>query len=117
MKLVRCLVLVAVMAAAAAPVAAAAPTENKGDKDELLALYLLSVAADRCGFPMTGKQADAIDREAKTLVEKLKLAARENDAVYSEADVTFERQGPAACDRNGDFAKGFRQTLQRVTGP
>jgi hypothetical protein len=116
MKLVRCLVLIAVMAAAA-PAAAAPHAENKGDKDELLALYLLSVAADRCGFPMSGKQADAIDREAKTLVEKLKLRARENDAVYSEADVTFERQGPAACDRSGDFAKAFRQTLQRVTGP
>jgi hypothetical protein len=116
MKLGRCLVLVAAMAAAA-PAAAAPPVENKGAKDELLALYLLSVAADRCAFPMTGKQADAIDREAKMLAEKLKLAPRDNDALYSEADVTFERQGRAACDRNGDFAKGFRQTLQRLTGP
>jgi hypothetical protein len=115
MKLVCNLVLVAAMAAGSA--AAASPAENKGAKDELLTLYLLSVAADRCGFPMTGKQADAIDREAKTLVEKLKLAPRDNDAIYSEADVTFERQGHAACDRDSDFAKGFRQTLQRVTGP
>lgn len=116
MKLVRSLVLFAVMAAAA-PAAAAPPAQNKADKEELLTLYLLSVAADRCGFPMSGKQADAIDREAKALVEKLKLRARENDAVYSEADVAFERQGHAACDRNGDFAKRFLQTLQRVTGP
>ena len=115
MKLVRSLVLVA--AVVPASTVAASPAENKGDKDELLTLYLLSVAADRCGCPMTGKQADAIDREAKALAEKLKLAPRDNDAVYSEADVTFERQGPAACDRNGDFAKGFRQALQRLTGP
>jgi hypothetical protein len=116
MKLVRCIVLVAVTAAAA-PAAAAPPAENKGDKGELLTLYLLSVAADRCGFPISGKQAEAIDRETKALVQKLKLGARANDAIYSEADVTFERQGPAACDRSGDFAKGFRLRLQRVTGP
>ena len=115
MKLVCSLVLVAAIATASA--VAASPAENKGDKDELLTLYLLSVAADRCGFPMTGKQADAIDRETKALVEKLKLGARENDAVYSEADVAFERQGHKACDRKSDFAKGFLQTLQRVTGP
>jgi hypothetical protein len=116
MKLVCSLVVVAALTAISA--AAASSVENKkGDRGELLTLYLLSVAADRCGFPMSAKQADAIDREAKALVEKLKLRPRENDAVYSEADVTFERQGPTACDRNGDFAKSFRQALQRVTAP
>jgi hypothetical protein len=115
MKLVCCLVVVVAVATASAT--AASPLENKGDKGDLLTLYLLSVAADRCGFPMSAKQADAIDREAKALVEKLKLRQRENDAVYSEADVTFVRQGAAACDRNGDFAKRFKQALQRVTGP
>jgi hypothetical protein len=113
MKLVRCVVLVAVTAAAA-PAGAAPAAENKGDKDELLTLYLLSVAAERCGFTMSGKQADAIDREIKALVQKLQLRPREHDAIYSAADVTFERQ---ACDRNGDFAKGFRETLQRLSGP
>ena len=115
MKFVCSLVVVAAVTATSA--AAASSVENKGDRGELLTLYLLSVAADRCGFPMSAKQADAIDREAKALLEKLKLRPRENDAVYSEADVAFERQGPAACDRNGDFAKGFRQALQRVAGP
>lgn len=113
MKLARSLVVIAAVAATSA--ATASPAE-KAEKEELLTLYLLSVAADRCGFPMTAKQSDAIDRDAKALVEKLKLGANETDAVYSEADVTFEKQGPAACDRNGNFAKGFRQTLQRVTG-
>lgn len=114
MELVRGFAFVAVIGAAWA--AAAAPPE-KADKGGLLTLYLLSVAADRCGFPMSARQADAIDREAKALVEKMKIGPRENDAIYSEADLTFERQGPKACDRNSEFAKGFRQTLQRVTGP
>jgi hypothetical protein len=103
-------------AVCAVSAAAASPAQNKAGKDELLTLYLLSVAADRCGFPMTAKQADAIDREVKALVERMKLGARENDAVYSEADIAFEKQGSAACDRNGNFAKGFRQTLQSLTG-
>jgi hypothetical protein len=112
MKLVRGLAFL--VALAAAPAAASPP--HKGDKDGLLTLYLLSVAADRCGFPITSKQADALDREAKALVEKMKLGSRENDAIYSEADLTFERQGPKACDRDSSFAKGFRQTLQKITG-
>jgi hypothetical protein len=51
------------------------------------------------------------------MVEKLKPGARENNPIYSEAGVVFERQGLAACDRNGGFAKGVQQTLQRWTGP
>lgn len=76
MKLDRSLVVIADVAASSA--AAASLAENKTGKDELLTLYLLSVAADRCGFPMSAKQADMIDREAKALVDKLKLGAREN---------------------------------------
>lgn len=112
---VRNLVLLA--AVVAATTAAAFSPENKAGREELLTLYLMAVAADRCGFAMTARQADALDREAKALVEKMRLGQRENDAVYSEADVAFERQGPAACDRNGSFAKGFRYTLQKLTGP
>jgi hypothetical protein len=110
--------LVILAALAASSTAAASPAEKKSGKDELLTLYLLSVAAERCGFPMSAKQADIIEREAKALVEKLKLRTRENDAIYSAADVAFERRGAAvACDRNGSFAKDFRQTLQRLSGP
>ena len=114
MKVVRCLVLYAAMIATTA---SASQVESKPAKDELVTLYLLSVAADRCGFPMTARQADMIDRETKALVEKLKLRSRENNALYSEADIQFEKQGPKACDRNGGFAKGFKDTLQRLTGP
>jgi hypothetical protein len=115
MKFVMSLVVIA--AVAAASVASAAPTENKAVKDELLNLYVLSIAADRCGFPMTNRQSDVLDRETKTLAEKLKMGSDEADAVYSEADITFEKKGHAACDRSGDFAKGFSQTLQKLTGP
>ncbi|HET7680417.1 MAG TPA: hypothetical protein VFK79_09820 [Xanthobacteraceae bacterium] len=94
MQLVRSLGVAAAVAATSA--ATASPAESKAGKDELLTPCLLSVAADRCGFPMSGRQADVIDREA---------------------DVAFERQGPAACDRNGGFAQGFRPTLQRWFGP
>jgi hypothetical protein len=114
MRLVWSLFLAAALASVSA--AKAAPEESKPGKEELVRLYLLSVAADRCGFPLTNKQADRIDQEAQALVEKLKLKPRENDALYSEADVAFEKQGSKACDRNGAFAKGFRQTLQKLTG-
>jgi hypothetical protein len=116
MKVVRCLVLYAAVTVTSAAVASPAESGKQG-KDELLTLYLISVAADRCGFAMTAKQADAIDRETKELAERLKLKAWETDALYSEADVQFEKQGPGACDRNGRFAKGFKETLQRLTGP
>ena len=115
MKLVRCLVVFAAVSAASA--AAASPAESKAGKDDLVTLYLLSVAADRCGFAMTTRQADAIERETKVLAEKLKLRSRENDALYSEADIKFEQQGSKACDRSGDFAKDFRENLHRMTGP
>lgn len=115
MRFVRCLAVVAAVSAISAAVAS--PVEIKSGKDELATLYLLSVAAERCGFPMSARQADTIDREAKALVEKLRLRPRENNALYSEADVKFEQQGAKACDRNGDFANCFRQTLQRLTGP
>ncbi|HEX2512874.1 MAG TPA: hypothetical protein VHK44_09805 [Xanthobacteraceae bacterium] len=115
MKIVPSLLVIAALAASWATVAS--PAENKTGKDELLTLYLLSVAADRCGFAISAKQADMIDREAKALVAKLRLGARENNAIYSKADIAFERQGPAACDRNGAFAQRFRQTLQSLTGP
>jgi hypothetical protein len=114
MSFVRSLVVLAALAASST--AAASHAENKAGKDELLTLYLLSVAAERCGFPMSAKQADIIDREVKALVEKLKLRTRENNSIYS-ADVAFERRGAAACDRNGNFVKDFRQTLERLTGP
>ena len=114
MRLVWSVFLVAALTSASA--ARAAPEDSKPGKEELVTLYLLSVAADRCGFPLTNKQADRIDQEAQVLVERLKLKPRENDALYSEADIAFEKQGPKACDRNGAFAKGFRQTLQRLTG-
>lgn len=111
----RVLGLVIAASIAAGTGAFAGPEQS--DKDELVTLYLLSIAADRCGFAMTAKQADAIDRGAQALVEKMKLGSRENDAVYSEADVMFEKQGPSACNRTGNFAKGFQRTLQRVTSP
>jgi hypothetical protein len=116
MKFVHCLALSAALLAAAGATAAPADTD-KERKDNLVTLYLLSVAADRCGFAMTTRQADAIDRTAKSLVETLKLRTNQATAFYSEADIEFEKQGPKACDRNGSFAKTFKETLQKLVGP
>ncbi len=116
MKMVRCIVVCAVLAASAGAGAAPADSDKEG-KDNLLTLYLMSLAADRCGFPMTTKQADAVDRTTKSLAQHLGLSERQADAVYSDADVAFEKQGPKACDRNGNFAKLYQETLQKLTGP
>jgi hypothetical protein len=116
MKVVHCIALCAALAAASGALAAPGETE-KERKDNLVALYLLSVAADRCGFPMTARQADAVDRVAKSLTESLKLGTRQANALYSEADIAFEKQGPTVCDRSGSFAKMFKETLQKLTGP
>jgi len=117
MSAVRCFMLLCVAIAAASKAAAAPPEPGGAAKDELITLYLLQLAADRCGFPMTSKQADAVDRAVGALSAKLKLGASQTDALYSEADIEFEKQGPNACDRNGSFAKGYRETLQKMTGP
>jgi hypothetical protein len=77
----------------------------------------MSVAADRCGFPMTARQADSVDRAVKTLADRLRLREDQIDALYSDADVAFEKQGPKACDRTGSFAKLYKETLQKLTGP
>jgi hypothetical protein len=109
--IVACVVL-------AASNAGAAPAEtDKERKDNLLTLYMISLAADRCGFPMTSRQADTVDRTVKSLAADLKLTERQTDAVYSDADVALEKQGPKACDRDGNFAKLYKETLQKLTGP
>jgi hypothetical protein len=36
--------------------------------------------------------------------------------LYSDADVAFEKEGPKACDRNGSFAKMYKEMLQKLTG-
>ncbi|MEX0840767.1 MAG: hypothetical protein WD039_00565 [Xanthobacteraceae bacterium] len=116
MKFVRCIMVCAAVAAAS-PAAATPEETRKWGKDDLITLYLLSVAADRCAFPMTARQADAIDQAARSLAKSLKLGTRQTNALYSQADIEFERQGPDACNRNGDFARTFKETLQKMTGP
>jgi hypothetical protein len=114
MKFVRCIVLCAALAVSNAR--AAAPEADKEHKD-LLTLYMISLAADRCGFPMTARQSDTVDRAIKSLASQLKLTERQNDGVFSEADIALEKQGPKACDRDGSFAKLYKETLQKLTGP
>jgi hypothetical protein len=116
MRLIFCMTLCGAMISASSVMARPAEKEKSGKRD-LVTLYLLSVAAERCGFAMTARQADAIDRAARSLAESLKFGTRQANAMYSAADIAFEKQGPAACDRNGSFAKEFRETLHKMTGP
>jgi uncharacterized protein (UPF0333 family) len=74
LSLVFCVVL------GAASIAAASPLEKQA-KEDLVTLYLMSIAADRCAVPMTANQADALEHASKTLAENLKLRGRENDAL------------------------------------
>ena len=117
MKFFRCITLCAAAVAATSSAIAASAKTGDGTKDDLLKLYLLSVAADRCGFAMTARQADAIDGAAKSIAERLKLPTSQVNALYSEADIELEKQGPTASVRNGSFAKTFQETLQKMTGP
>jgi len=116
MKLVRCIAIGAAVMVLSSAAAAPAATDKQG-KEELVTLYLVSFAADRCGFPMTARQADAVDREAKALAKRMNLSEDQTDMLYSDADVAFEKQGPKACDRNGSFAKTYKEILQKLTGP
>jgi hypothetical protein len=115
MKVVCRIVICGALAASLSAQAAPAETE-KQRKDDLVTLYMMSLAADRCGFPMTAQQADTVDRTAKSLAQSLRLSETQADAVYSDADVALEKQGPRACDRNGNFAKLYKETLQKLTG-
>jgi hypothetical protein len=115
MKLVGYIVLCFGFTVLSSAVAAPAAGDKQG-KENIINLYLVTVAADRCGFPMTAKQADAVDREVKTLAQRMNLSEDQNDALYSEADVAFEKQGPKVCDREGSFAKMYKDTLQKLTG-
>jgi hypothetical protein len=114
MKFAGCFLACAIMASSAL---AAPPGGGRERKDDLVTLYMISLAADRCGFPMTSQQADSIDRTAKALSANLKLNERQNDAAYSEADAALEKEGPKACERGGSFAKLYKETLQKLTGP
>jgi hypothetical protein len=116
MKFVRSILLCAAFAGVSSMVAARAETD-KERKEDLVTLYLMSVAAERCGFPMTAKQAATVERTEKLLAERLRLREDQTDEIYSDADVAFEKEGPKACDRNGGFAKVYNETLQKLVSP
>ncbi|MEA2992621.1 MAG: hypothetical protein QOD40_1541 [Alphaproteobacteria bacterium] len=116
MRFVRSILVCAAFANVSSMTAARAETD-KERKEDLVTLYLMSVAAERCGFPMTAKQAAMVDRAEKLLAERLRLREDQTDEVYSDADVAFEKEGPKVCDRNGGFAKLYNETLQKLVGP
>jgi hypothetical protein len=81
---------------------------------ELMQLYLASIVADRCEFPLTELEADAIQRAAIAIQKKLKLSDQAADDLFSEVEAGFEKKLPDACKKDGDLAKGYQQVLERL---
>jgi hypothetical protein len=84
---VRLLMILFVLATV--PTVTSAAEVDKKHRDELMNLYLISVGADRCGFAMSAKEADAVEKNTNDLVKTMRLGEKEADEVYSEADLAF----------------------------
>lgn len=83
-------------------------------RGELVQLYLASIAADRCEFPITETDADALIQAALGLQKKLKLSDEAADAFYEEVEMAFEGKLPDACKKDGDIAKSFAEVMARI---
>jgi hypothetical protein len=110
---VRLLMILFVLATV--PTVTSAAEVDKKHRDELMNLYLISVGADRCGFAMSAREADAVEKNTNDLVKTMRLGEKEADEVYSEADLAFQKKMPKACERDGDFARFYRDTLHKVS--
>lgn len=84
------------------------------ERAELMQLYLASVVADRCEFPLSELEADAIQRASIALQKKLKLSDQAADDLFTEVELGFEKKLPDACKKDGEFAKGYEQVLERL---
>jgi len=101
-------------APASAPKAAPAGPEAKL-RGELVQLYLASIAADRCEFPITETDADALIQAALGLQKRLKLTDEAADAFYEEVETAFEGKLPDACKKDGEIAKSFTEVMARIS--
>ncbi len=84
------------------------------DRRELMELYFASIAADRCDFPLSEPEADAIIRAATALQKKMNLKDAAADVIYEEVVTAFESKLPDACKKDGEAAKSFQQVLERI---
>jgi hypothetical protein len=115
-----CSVAAAGPAAAQTPPPSAAPKQSPASPEgkmrgELVQLYLASIAADRCEFPITEPDADALIQAALGLQKKLKLNDEAADALYEEVETAFESKLPDACKKDGEIAKSFAEVMARIT--
>lgn len=92
-----------------------AETQDKVRRESLAAVYFLSIAADRCGFSFSRREADAIDRASTRLEKELELSSDDADALYSQVDRRFEKLGEKACEAGGETEQAFRETLRKLT--
>jgi hypothetical protein len=94
--------------------ATGAQAQADKERRELMELYFASIAADRCDFPLSEPEADAIIRAATALQKKLNLKDDAADVLYEEVETAFEAKLPDACKKDGDAAKAFQEVLAKI---
>lgn len=94
--------------------ATGAETDSNNRRESLAAVYFLSIAADRCGFSFSRREADAIDRTSARLEKELGLSSDDADALYAKVDQRFEKLGEKACATGGETEQAFRDTLHKL---
>lgn len=108
---------------AAVPAAVATKSEPTPDlpkdpgtaRTQLRSYYAVSVLADRCSFPVTTREGHLLDRIVSALEHQLKLNDQQADALYSDVDLTlYSRGGSKLCLTEGDQARSFRATLDKL---
>lgn len=93
---------------------AAASAQADQDKRELMTLYFASIAADRCDFPLSEIEGDALGQAAAALQKKLGLKDEAADILYEEVEVKFEKALPDACKKDGEAFKTYEQVLAQI---
>lgn len=107
MRAILCAAALASMALAGSPAIGA-----DGRRAELALLFRIAIAADRCGFDMSIREADAVELAADRLAAD--LARGEADAIYARVESGFDAHKAATCNPAGDFARTYRETLGRL---
>jgi len=104
-------------AAKTEPPLADLPKDPGTARTALRSYYAVSVLADRCGFPVTTREGHLLDRVVSSLEGQLKLTDQQADALYSDVDQTlYSKGGSKLCLSDGDQARSFRATLDKLNG-
>lgn len=88
--------------------------QDGGDRARLVQLYLASIAADRCEFPLSEADADTLVQRATGLQKKLNLTEEAADGLYEEVETAFEKKLPDACKKDGEIAKSYEAVIESI---